>query len=444
MRNFVLPKINKTILFPLADRLMKTNIVQYHKQITQMNTWSEEKIEEWRVQRLSALLIHAYNNTDYYKDLFDKHNIVPINIKSMGILNNIPPLTKQIAKDNFDRLTSKNINSLNYVIKNTGGSTGDPFKYFLDKRSWSYIVAAYWYYWKKIGYKMGEKYLALGSHSILPSNNKSSLKYDIYYWLKGKCPLNAMNMSEEVAINYLKYIKRRKINYVYGYASSIFLLAKAALNQDIKVDFIKACITTSEILTPYYKETIIEAFNCTIIDAYSAADGGINAFKINDGEYEVGYNSYFRIKSENNSDEKLGVLQVTDLNNYAMPLINYENGDSVSMPVRRKSNYNGQVIDNVFGRISDLIKLDNGNVLTGPGFTIFFKDIAVDAYAIKQGGPMEVIIEIIEAQNYKKENDDLIVQTLKKYAGQDCKITLLKKEMFDHPHSGKRKYFISN
>ena len=98
--------------------------------------------------------------------------------------------------------------------------------------------------------------------SILPSNNKSSLKHDIYYWLKGKCPLNAMNMSEKVAINYLKYIKKRRIKYVYGYASSIFLLAKAALNHNIKVDFIKACITTSEILTPYYKGTIINEFNC--------------------------------------------------------------------------------------------------------------------------------------------------------------------------------------
>ena len=98
-----------------------------------MDSWSEDKIENWRVKQLSALLKHSYKNTDYYKDLFDKHNINVNNIKSIDVLDKIPPLTKQIAKNNFDRLISKNIDSLNYISKNTGGSTGDPFKYFLDK-----------------------------------------------------------------------------------------------------------------------------------------------------------------------------------------------------------------------------------------------------------------------------------------------------------------------
>ena len=107
------------------------------------------------------------------------------------------------------------------------------------------------------------------------------------------------------------------------------------------------------------------------------------------------------------------------------------------------NDYNGQVLSKVFGRSSDVIELSNGNVLTGPGFTIFFKDVDVEAYSVKQTGNLELTIQIKENSNYIPENDKLIIQTMKKYAGSDCKIVLQKVDKFDLLKSGKRKYFIS-
>ena len=126
-----------------------------------------------------------------------------------------------------------------------------------------------------------------------------------------------------------------------------------------------------------------------------------------------------------------------------MPFINYQLGDSAIISKDNHNDYNGQVISKVYGRVSDVIELSNGNVLTGPGFTIFFKDIDVEAYSIKQTGDLELMIQIKENPNYKFENDKLIIQTMKKYAGPECKIVLQKVDKFDLLKSGKRKYFIS-
>ena len=443
MRKKLIPALNKSLLLPLADRLMNTNIVRYYREIEQMISWNKEEIEKWRSLKLQNLIQHAYNNTIYYKHLFDSNKINPNEIRSIEDLSQVPPLTKELAKENYNNIIPTNISSIKFIDKNTGGSSGDPFNYLLDKRSWSYVVASNWYNWGKIGYKMGNKFVALGSSSILPSGNKSSLKHDIYYWLKGKKPINAMNMSKEESKKHLMYIKKKNFQYIYGYASSVFLLAKAALDNNIDGTFIKGCITTSEILTDYYRKIIKEAFNCDIIDNYGAADGGVNAFKVNESDFNVGYNSLVRVGEKVNNLENCGILQVTDLYNYAMPFINYELGDSVIISNDNHNDYNGQIISKVFGRVSDVIELSNGNVLTGPGFTIFFKDIDVEAYSIKQSGALELKIQIKENPNYKPENDKLIVQTMKKYAGSECKIVIQKVDKFDMPKSGKRKYFIS-
>jgi phenylacetate-CoA ligase len=443
MRKKLIPALNKSLLLPLADRLMNTNIVRYYREIEQMTSWKKDKIEKWRSLKLQNLIQHSYNNTIYYKDLFDSNKINPNEIKSIEDLSLVPPLTKDLAKENYKKLIPTNISSIKYIDKNTGGSSGDPFNYLLDKRSWSYVVAENWYNWERIGYKMGNKFIALGSSSILPSGNKSSLKHNIYYWLKGKKPINAMNMSKEESKKHLIYIKKNNYQYIYGYASSIFLLAKSALDNNIDGKFINGCITTSEILTDYYRMIIKEAFHCDIIDSYGAADGGVNAFKVNEGDFNVGYNCIVRVGEKVNSIDAGGILQVTDLYNYAMPLINYQLGDSAIISNDNNNNYNGQVISKVYGRASDVIELSNGNVLTGPGFTIFFKDMDVEAYSIKQIGALELEIEIKENPNYKSENDKLIIQTMKKYAGSECKIVLQKVDSFDVLKSGKRKYFIS-
>lgn len=50
-----------------------------------------------------------------------------------------------------------------------------------------------------------------------------------------------------------------------------------------------------------------------------------------------------------------------------MPFINYLLGDEVKISKDIK-NYNGQVIEKVMGRTPDIIRLENGNILTGFSF----------------------------------------------------------------------------
>jgi len=126
-----------------------------------------------------------------------------------------------------------------------------------------------------------------------------------------------------------------------------------------------------------------------------------------------------------------------------MPLINYEIGDQVITVegLGCKKNYNGQVFRAILGRTSDLIELENGSVLTGPGFTILFKDIPVDYFHIEKTGVNSITIKIKPLDSYNETHEKLILSTLMKQMGEGAFVNIVQTNEVLYSASGKRKYF---
>lgn len=420
---------------------MKTKFSQSLNMIFEMNSWTSGEIEQWQNFKLQNLVKHAYENTSYYRNLFDRMKIRPEDVRTKSDLSGLPVLKKSDILQNPDDFIPKNINQIKYINAATGGTSGDPLQFLLDYRSKSFGTACSIYYWNKFGYKYGQKYIALGSSS-LSINNKISLKKSIYNNLRGRISLNGIGLTDEVLNEYVSLIKREGIHFIYGYASSIFLLAEFVIKKSIKINQIKACFTTSEVLTDYYRTVIKNAFNCNILDCYGASDGGVTAFEIKDDLYCVGYNCVIEVHEL--YDENLGKILCTDLFNYAMPFIRYELGDVIRLAPSSKGNgYNGQIINKIYGRTSDIFRLGNGRVLTGPGFTVLFKDINVKAYHIELISPLEISVQLIKKDTFTNDDENIIISTFKKHAGDECNIVIEYVERIIYSGSGKTRYFYS-
>jgi len=150
--------LRKNIVFPLADLVMRTKTWHYFRVIKDMNSWSQKKIEEWQSEKLADLINHSYNNTVYYRNLFDENNIKPSDIKTIDDLHKIPPLTKKIIRENYRDLIPSNIRKYPYKKGQTGGSTAEPLQYLQDLNSWSYCYANHNYNWGKLGYEIGDNF----------------------------------------------------------------------------------------------------------------------------------------------------------------------------------------------------------------------------------------------------------------------------------------------
>lgn len=430
----------KSVLFIALEYFTGTRVSKYQDVIKSQENWTFEKVLDWQNFMFKKLFTYHYNENGIYRFFLEEKNINISAIKTIEDLNCLPTIGKSDIINLNNRFDLTKSFKGNFFISSTGGSTGNPLRFPLDYNSYSYITANTFFNRIKAGYNFGDKFVTVGSKSLLPGGSSLKLKHRVYYWLIGKVPISGINLNEQIIREHIDLIKEQKIKFIYGYASSLYLIGKYALDNDIRLD-LTAVFTTSEMLTSNYYDTIKKAFGCHIIDEYGALDGGVTAFKHNDGLFKVGYNSLITDSNEHNN----GITQVlaTDLLNYACPLINYEVGDEVENLQRGGSTYNGQWFKKVLGRSLDVIKLENGNVLTGPGFTVLFKDLNVVAYRIKKIKAMHILIEIKKGINYTQIEEDLIRNTFQKHAGTDANIEIVYKETFSELNNGKRDFFLT-
>ncbi|MDA3904515.1 MAG: hypothetical protein PF484_00410 [Bacteroidales bacterium] len=424
------------LIFAIGDVFAKTNLAFYYREIKRLRILSSHEIIEWQNSQLKLLVRQAYYHTAYYKALFDNIGLHPNDIITKEDLKKLPILSKDTIIKNFDKFIPDNINKIPHIVAHTGGSTGLPLTFLLDKRSWSFCTANTLINRENCGWNIGDKHVVLGSSSLNISSQLTK-KHKIYYFLKGKISLSGNSLTDEVCKKYIEIIKTKKIRHIYGYASAIYLLADFVLRNKIKIS-LNGCFTTSEKLTDLFRQTIKLAFHCKILDEYGANDGGITAFNYGNGLFFVGYNSIF-----NESHEKQFSLLLTDLTNHAFPLLNYEIGDIVGTPGEETSNdYNGQVFINLLGRTSEIIHLENGSNVSGPGFTVLFDSMPVDYYCLKKEGPNYIKCYIKKGNSYSQKHEDILIKNIKNQIG-DAKLDIEYSDTIFYTKSGKRAYFIN-
>ena len=433
IKEFILLKI----VIPIVDMIMGMKISYWYKKINKLNSLSRDKITEWQNRQFRDLIRFAYEHTVYYKEIIDKSGYSIDDFTSTDDICRLPVLTKEIIRQRYSDIVPDNITKILHRKHSTGGSTGEPLRFIIDENTWGYVTAAKIHAWKTTGFHYGEPFLSFGSSSLFRVNKKNRL-HDIYYKLRNAIALNGMDMEDSVCRKYLEIARKKRVKYIYGYASSIYILASYVKKHNVKYK-LNAVFTTSEVLTPEYRQVIEEAFDTKVMDCYGAHDGGITAFEIERGSYFVGYNTFCEV--ENPSE--ISTLYCSNLIDFAFPMLRYEVGDAVVMDNTANTHYNGQIIKKIEGRTGDIIRLKNGHTITNPGFTVVFKQFNVKAYRIKQLSESSLVVTLVVLPNFKKEEESKIIDTIKKYAGDDCEIRVEYIDQFEPLENGKRRFIMS-
>ena len=434
----IYPTILEKIILPIADRLVGTMYKEQFKTFSRLDSASREDIVLWQNKKLQALITHVYQNVPFYTEYMNNNNISPSDIHSAEDLDKFPIIDKQLIKERFKEFIPKNINQLKYRIVSTGGSSGAPLKYYQSNGMQSAMWAKRTCVLKKYNIQLGEKYLTLGSSSIIP-NSKTSFKTSVFHNLIGMIPLNAANMDANKCQVAIALLQKKKIKVVYGYASAIYLLAKYVL--DNKIDLpLKGCISTSEKLTKQYEEVIKKAFGCVMINEYGARDAGICSYRCEKGNFHMIESCLYRLEK----GAKTGPILTTNLINYAMPFINYDVGDIITTHQNVCGcGSNSFVFEDVVGRASQIMTLGNGRTVTGPAFTVLFSGLPVQYYQIAKNGDCSIEVRIQRTNEYNEDTERTILNSLKTQAGEDCKITFNYDYEFKLLKSGKRDYFVA-
>ena len=158
-------QIDKHILMPIADKLTHRGISKEWRLMERMNDATEQELITLQNQRMQALIQHCYAKVPYYTKLFDSLGLKPEDIQCREDLQKLPMLTKQMVREHYDELISKDIDNRHYQKGSTGGSTGTPLKFMKDTPTWNMekktkFRAREWY-----GFHVGENKMTLRGNS---------------------------------------------------------------------------------------------------------------------------------------------------------------------------------------------------------------------------------------------------------------------------------------
>jgi phenylacetate-CoA ligase len=373
----------------LIDLARGTDILGKYKELVRL--WDNKSpLEEARNKNLARFLLTIRSQNRFYSPLLGRYSPDEIIDNPQKVLTDMPVIDKKMLSEN-QHLVFTPVKGVDYQLKKTGGSTGEPFRYYVDKEHLSWMWAHNYLFWhNNCGYEPGEPFVTIAGNSLRTVNKKFSEsiyhKLQNNYFLKGDMIDN--NLKPDLS-------KLKKAVLIYGYPSSILNIIKSVPEFSSHFKGLRAIFTTSEQLIPSVRRQIEAAFNKPVFDIYGANDGGILGCEC--PEHQGYHYNFLNCFAETLATEDgFTELLLTNTNSQNYPFIRYRVGDIGSITSDRCICGSAwpRIID-LKGRTRDLIRKPDGGSIHGAYFNkILFDFPEVDAYRIVQETDYSVTVYI--------------------------------------------------
>lgn len=376
-------------LFRMSYNLKGRNEIKYFDEFIKTGQLPLEVVREFHFKKMVEFVRYCDQYVPYYEKLFKSIGFSLGDLKSIDDLNRLPVLKKTDIIENYSDFFSKESETSKKYFGSTGGSTGEPLKYFMSPECYERGVALMYRGWSYAGYDLGDKILMFAGSSLV---GESSYYSKIIKWTRNFKSISSYGVSESDLFSVLDIIKSWRPKFLRGYASSIFLLAdfiiQNKLNEKFDLSSIKAVFTTAEMLSDSHRNLIELCFSCKVYNQYGLNDGGISAFEngINSGFLIDTERAYLECVDEENINclNKSGKLIASSFYNYAMPFLRYDTGDLGEVSIEKDNNESDVlVLKKLFGRATDFITI-NGKTIGSPVLTVLMGKVDVKKYQIIQ------------------------------------------------------------
>ncbi|MBN2395308.1 MAG: phenylacetate--CoA ligase family protein [Candidatus Atribacteria bacterium] len=438
----------KNFLFPIHEFLLGRKTLALLKTIDNSQWLSSENLEIYQYNKLKTLLKYAYENVHYYRDSFCKIGLIPEDIKSVKDLKNLPFITKNLIKRNLEKFKSASLRKKLFRM-NTGGSTGEPLIFFVDKDRICHDRAAHLRARRWWNIDIGDKEIVFWG-SPVELNTQDRLKTFRDLFLNTKL-LSAFKMGERQMFEYAKMIEKYKPKHIFGYPSSIYLFSRFLRKNGIKINqnMVRTIFVTGEVLYPYQKVTIEQTFGCPVANGYGGRDGGFIAHECPQHRLHVSEDIIVEIineKGEPASCGEKGEIVITHLNWFGMPFIRYKMGDIASRsdemcPCGRVL----PILTNIQGRSADFILTPEGNILHALSVIYPIRDIeGIQQFKIIQKTLNSLIVNIVKSEDYNCKSENKLNQYFEQLLGKDVTVEIDYVDNIAEEKSGKFRHVVSH
>lgn len=431
------------VLLPAGDRLFGQRMMERLRFLDQAQWWSPERLAHERDRALAALVVTAYAQVPFYRELMDNARIRPESIQTSSDLVRLPVVTKQMLRANYPDRVTRQTGFRSYEAS-TSGSTGANFRIRQDTFTWGWHRASFLLALQWAGWRFGESHLQTGM------TFKRGLDKRLKDWLLGCHYVPASDLSNESLDRNLELMAHHHIQHLWGYPGSLYLMARRALDRGWNCR-LASIVTWGDNLYPQYRKTIEQAFGVSVHDTYGCAEGMQIAAQCGSGIHYHVHSLDVIVEFLDDDDQPVvagqpGNVVLTRLHAGPMPFIRYRVGDVATAggSLRCSCGRGYQTMGGIQGRDTDVIVTPSGRRLIVHFFTGILEHFQeIDSYQVIQEKLEEMILRIKPSVLYESKATDRIRARLREMGAADIDIQIELVPEIPLTPGGKRRFIIS-
>lgn len=322
----------KTLFKPLYYRLPPSicygpQFSSTLKLLEESQHWDEGRLIEFQLSKLRRMLKHCATNVPYYRRVFRRLGFDPERIRDISDLRALPLLDKETVRANIKELLAENVPARDRLYYTTGGTSGTPLGIYNLRHSGGRELAFILTQWARVGFRYKHRRAILRG---APVKNRRHWRYEVS---ERAFVFSNFHMTPENVAEYARVMRDNRLSALHSYPSAVVDFARHLKDLGLEPPRLASVLASSENLYPGQREFIESFFGARLFSWYGHTENLILA-----GECEV--SNYYHIFPEYGvaevvredgsaaeSEDELGELVGTTIDNFAMPLLRYRTGD---------------------------------------------------------------------------------------------------------------------
>lgn len=398
---------------------------------------------------LRRILHHAANTVPYYRQLFGEISFPPTSVQSFDDLQQLPLLTKKTIRERGRDLLSDCFRNQPLIRKKTSGSTGVPLEVKLDGGGLSWKRACTLRSDEWSGWTRGQPVAKVWG-------NPDYRRHGIKGWLRNRLydraiHLDTLNMSPDSIRSFVQQIHRTRPDLIFGHAHSLFLLADFIGRNELTVHQPAGIIATAMVLHEWQRRRIESVFRCQVTNRYGCEEVSLIACECEEhrGLHVNADSVLVEVISGGApaSPGQPGAIVVTDLSNFAMPLIRYQIGDVGTFADHVCPCGRGfPLLKSIEGREADYVVTADGRLISGISLTENFAVLVpgVAQLQIVQLEFCKFVYRVVRGSEWSPASERRIAELSAERFGADARFTIEFVDAIPQEPSGKYRFCISH
>jgi phenylacetate-CoA ligase len=409
------------LLQPAYERLRGRITPRLERELDASQWWTPERLADWQWRELGRLLVHAQARVPFYRDWFAQSGLAVEDLVRARDLSPLPVITRAQLMAEPARFQAQPRPSGSYV-KATGGSSGQPLRFWLDPRSdqWRLAISRRGYLWA--GCRPGLRQVHLWSGDLVAPGRRAAFKRGVHRALQGQVYIDCYHLGPAELDRALGIITRFRPQVLVAFTSAALILARHAARRGWRPpDSLQGLITGAEGLSDPDRRHLEEAWACPVFQTYGSREFMLIASECpaRQGLHLSAENLLVEVLDRHGAPcapGQVGRVVISDLHNHAQPFIRYQNDDLAAPAGQACACGRGlPLLERVEGRLMDLLRTPDGRELTGAILPHLLKDFpAIAAYQARQERLDRLVLNLVLNRPLTPEESGRVRSVLEK------------------------------